>query len=157
MIKTLCTLLAALLVSASALAQTPVKCDMNNDGAVDRNDVAAVRALIGTPASANPQADANNDGLITINDVRACTLRCTLPQCAVNAAKIAAVSPFSVVAVCDMNGGGQINSLDITIIRPLIGTPAVNNPAADANGDGKITINDVRACILRCTNANCAI
>lgn len=57
---------------------------------------------------------------------------------------------------CDVNTDGKVDLSDINLIRAGIGqAPAANDPR-DATGDGKITINDVRACVLKCTNANCA-
>ncbi len=73
-----------------------------------------------------------------------------------------AVSLFSAAAlsqaplVCDVNGDGQVDVTDITIIRMGIGQPTFPGDPRDANGDGKITINDVRFCVLHCTHANCA-
>jgi hypothetical protein len=63
----------------------------------------------------------------------------------------------SLSTVCDVNLDGVVNITDINLIRSGIGqTPTANDPR-DATGDGKITINDVRACTLKCTKTNCAI
>jgi hypothetical protein len=57
---------------------------------------------------------------------------------------------------CDVDRDGDVDINDINLIRAAIGqTPAANDPR-DANGDGRITINDVRYCTLRCTRASCA-
>jgi hypothetical protein len=62
----------------------------------------------------------------------------------------------SVSAVCDIDKDGDIDTADLSLIRAGIGqTPTANDPR-EANGDGKITINDVRYCTLRCTRASCA-
>ncbi|MDH4392721.1 MAG: IgGFc-binding protein [Aquabacterium sp.] len=62
----------------------------------------------------------------------------------------------TVVATCDIDRDGDIDISDVNVVRAAIGqTPAANDPR-DANLDRKITINDVRACTLRCTRANCA-
>jgi hypothetical protein len=62
----------------------------------------------------------------------------------------------SKLVVCDIDNDGDIDTNDLNIIRSSIGqVPAANDPR-DANVDGKITINDVRACTLRCTRASCA-
>jgi len=62
----------------------------------------------------------------------------------------------SLVNVCDVDGDGDIDVDDLGLIRAGIGqTPTANDPR-EANGDGKITINDVRYCTLRCTKAGCA-
>jgi hypothetical protein len=57
--------------------------------------------------------------------------------------------------VCDVDGNGVVDRTDIGLVRAAIGLVPVAGDVRDANGDGKITINDVRACTLRCTNANC--
>jgi len=60
------------------------------------------------------------------------------------------------VLTCDIDGDGDIDNLDVTAVRQGIGqTPASGDPR-DANSDGKITINDVRACTLQCTKPSCA-
>jgi streptogramin lyase len=57
---------------------------------------------------------------------------------------------------CDVDVDGDVDSIDIALIRAAIGqTPTLNDPR-DANGDGKITINDARYCALRCTRTSCA-
>jgi hypothetical protein len=58
-------------------------------------------------------------------------------------------------AACDVDGNGRVDSVDVGLVRAGIGqTPTANDPR-DANGDGKITMVDVRQCTLQCTNANC--
>ncbi len=60
------------------------------------------------------------------------------------------------VTVCDVDANGSIDTNDLNLIRLAIGsTPTANDPR-EATGDGKITINDVRACTLKCTRASCA-
>jgi Dockerin type I domain/EF hand len=62
----------------------------------------------------------------------------------------------SKINACDVNGDGAIDSADIALIRAGIGqAPAANDPR-DADGDGNITMLDVRQCILQCTRARCA-
>ena len=59
----------------------------------------------------------------------------------------------SLVSVCDVNGDGSVDTLDLNLIRAAVGqVPAANDPR-DANG--KITINDARACTLQCTRPGC--
>ncbi|MDM4766636.1 hypothetical protein [Pelomonas sp. SE-A7] len=61
------------------------------------------------------------------------------------------------MTVCDVDANGSIDLNDINLIRAAIGmTPTANDPR-EATGDGKITINDVRACTLKCTRASCAV
>ena len=62
----------------------------------------------------------------------------------------------SAASVCDVDLDKDVDGNDINLIRAAIGqTPTANDPR-DATGDGKITINDVRACTLQCTKPNCA-
>jgi hypothetical protein len=55
---------------------------------------------------------------------------------------------------CDIDLDGDVDTADLTSIRSAIGQSGAGNPR-DANGDGKITINDVRYCTLRCTRPGC--
>ncbi|RMH34417.1 MAG: DUF11 domain-containing protein, partial [Nitrospirae bacterium] len=59
--------------------------------------------------------------------------------------------------VCDVDADGDIDRNDITQIFAARGTPAAPGDPRDANGDGLITINDGRACVLQCTLPGCAI
>lgn len=62
----------------------------------------------------------------------------------------------NVVQACDVNGDFVVDKNDINLIRAAIGqTPTAGDPR-DVNLDGKITINDVRACVLKCTHPSCA-
>jgi hypothetical protein len=62
-----------------------------------------------------------------------------------------------VVATCDIDKDSDVDMNDVNAVRAGIGqVPAAGDPR-DATLDGKITINDVRACILRCTRASCAV
>lgn len=62
----------------------------------------------------------------------------------------------SLVTRCDIDRDGDIDSLDVNLIRNAIGQVPVAGDPRDPSGDGKITINDVRACVLSCTRAACA-
>lgn len=58
--------------------------------------------------------------------------------------------------VCDVDLDGDIDKLDTALISKARGkTPTANDPR-DANLDGKIDPADVKACIPKCTRANCA-
>ena len=57
---------------------------------------------------------------------------------------------------CDVDRDGDIDRNDIALIRAAIGQVPTANDPRDANGDGRITVNDVRICTLRCTRASCA-
>jgi hypothetical protein len=60
------------------------------------------------------------------------------------------------IAKCDVDGDGDIDSVDILLIRAGIGQAPAAGDKRDANGDGRIDVNDVRACTLKCTRAKCA-
>ncbi len=65
-------------------------------------------------------------------------------------------STGNVVQRCDIDADGDVDSADLSLIRAAVGqVPGAGDPR-DATLDGKITINDVRACTLQCTRANCA-
>ena len=59
---------------------------------------------------------------------------------------------------CDVNGDGQIDSRDISLIFSARNTPAngVDDPR-DADGDLEITVADARVCQQKCTHTACAI
>jgi hypothetical protein len=62
----------------------PPRCDMDNDGDIDSLDIRAITALRNrTVPPADARADADFNGIINVNDARACTLRCTRQNCAV--------------------------------------------------------------------------
>lgn len=65
--------------------QQPVRkaCDLDQDADVDSDDVNALMALRGTPATAGDPRDIDKDGMITVADARACALKCTLANCTV--------------------------------------------------------------------------
>lgn len=61
-------------------------------------------------------------------------------------------------STCDVNGDGSINKTDIALITAMRNKPATSTfDSRDADGDGTITVNDARACTLRCTKTNCAL
>lgn len=64
--------------------QQPLRkpCDIDFDDDVDLNDINAITAARGQTALPGDWRDYDKDGLITVNDARACTLRCTLANCA---------------------------------------------------------------------------
>jgi len=49
--------------------------DLNNDGAVGLDDVAAILAAAGTTATTNPAADLNGDGAVGLDDAAAALSR----------------------------------------------------------------------------------
>jgi hypothetical protein len=60
----------------------PKVCDVNGDGAIDRNDIAAILLARNTAAKPGDPRDANGDGIISVEDARLCALACTNSQCA---------------------------------------------------------------------------
>ena len=62
---------------------TRLQCDVDGNGRVDRNDIAAIFAARGTIAAfGGDPRDGNGDGHITVMDSRVCTLRCNNALCA---------------------------------------------------------------------------
>jgi RHS repeat-associated protein len=74
--------LAYLLLAGPLWALT---CDVDDDGDIDRNDVALIQGTLPSrlpSTGAHDPRDADGNGRIDIIDVRACALRCTRPRCA---------------------------------------------------------------------------
>jgi hypothetical protein len=58
---------------------------------------------------------------------------------------------------CDIDQDGDVDRNDVNLIFAVRGQkvpPA--DPNRDIDGDGVITVNDARACVLKCTRPNCA-
>ena len=60
------------------------------------------------------------------------------------------------MCIRDRDKDGDVDLSDISLVRAGIGQVPTPADPRDATGDNKITINDVRACTLKCTKANCA-
>ncbi len=78
--------LALLTLSNQSLAQcagaVPLLCDADSNYIVDANDIEAISAARGTPASGPGDIrDIDSDGVITILDARQCVAYCEHPQC----------------------------------------------------------------------------
>ena len=58
--------------------------------------------------------------------------------------------------VCDVDGDGIVASEDISAIFAARKTQADPGDPRDADGNGEITVNDGRFCVLQCTFPNCA-
>jgi hypothetical protein len=66
----------------SGTCNTPIVCDANDDGKIDRNDIALITAARGMAVSPGDPRDADGDGTITVADARKCALMCTKANCA---------------------------------------------------------------------------
>jgi len=61
------------------------------------------------------------------------------------------------VVRCDVDGNGQVDTLDIRAIMARRNQPATGpDDPADADGNGIIDANDARQCVLQCTFDRCA-
>ena len=56
-------------------------CDVDNNGQVDRNDIAAFAARRNQPATPSDPFDVNGDDVVNVLDQRTCVLQCTNPSC----------------------------------------------------------------------------
>jgi uncharacterized repeat protein (TIGR01451 family) len=94
-------------------------CDLDRDADIDRNDVDAIFAARGQPASGpSDPRDLNRDGVISVNDARLCVLACSLPECAVappRACGLLGVEPLLLLALARggrlarrIRGGGSL-------------------------------------------------
>jgi hypothetical protein len=64
----------------------------------------------------------------------------------------------SQVVLCDVDGDGDIDRMDLRLISRARNQPASGpDDPRDANGDGVINPRDVKACIPQCTRPSCAI
>jgi len=62
------------------------------------------------------------------------------------------------VTVCDVDGDGDVDKVDLSLISRSRNQPATGpDDPRDANGDGLITPADVIACVAQCTNPGCAL
>lgn len=59
--------------------------------------------------------------------------------------------------VCDVNLDGDIDKADLSLISRSRNQTAEPGDPRDADGDGRITPNDVKTCIPQCTRPNCAL
>lgn len=57
---------------------------------------------------------------------------------------------------CDIDSNGVVDIADIRAIAAARNNPAAPGDARDVDGDGVITVNDARQCVLQCTNPRCA-
>lgn len=67
-------------------------------------------------------------------------------------------APEPEIRMCDANGDGAINRLDIALIMEARNTPSTGpEDPRDVDGDGTITLLDARQCALRCDKPRCSI
>jgi hypothetical protein len=59
-------------------------------------------------------------------------------------------------ARCDISGDGQVDRRDIDLIFAGRGIPAPQSDWRDVDGDGLVTVNDARVCVLSCSAPSCA-
>jgi hypothetical protein len=86
----------ALLLAGTGLHAWALKCDVDNNGRIDRDDINLITQayLARTPVTGpDDPRDADNNLLITSADARICTLRCKYASCATNGAPIANAGP----------------------------------------------------------------
>jgi hypothetical protein len=57
---------------------------------------------------------------------------------------------------CDLNNDGHVNVDDINVIMAGRGTRVAPGDPRDVDGDGMVTTNDARACVLKCDKPLCA-
>jgi hypothetical protein len=63
-----------------------------------------------------------------------------------------------VIQVCDADGSGSIDRIDIRMILLARNAPSMGpDDPMDADGDGQITVRDAKICIRQCTNPRCEI
>jgi len=62
---------------------------------------------------------------------------------------------FTRISTCDIDADEDIDSIDIDSIFRARNTTARSGDPRDADGDGRITVNDARVCANRCTRPLC--
>jgi hypothetical protein len=120
--------------------------DSDGDGVCDEED--------NCPAKANAnQADRDRDG---VGDV--CDNCPDVPNPNQEDSNGNGIGDACEGGKCDLDKDGDIDKADIRVITGLRGQtspPADSN--ADADGNGKINVNDARACTLQCTRPRCRL
>ncbi|MFA5983750.1 MAG: nidogen-like domain-containing protein [Methylococcaceae bacterium] len=61
-----------------------------------------------------------------------------------------------VFAVCDLDQNGSVSKSDISILSRNLRSTVPAGTLGDINGDGRITTQDTRGCVLQCTLPACA-
>lgn len=84
--------LLGLVLASPLAAHAALKCDVDNNGRIDKVDLGLIQSAIqaGAPATGpDDPRDADNNGLINSGDGRICALRCKYAQCATNGVPVA--------------------------------------------------------------------
>jgi hypothetical protein len=106
-------------------------------------------------SSGNVSFSYNSNGSTGTDTIRACFTNPAGQQiCAQEVKKEWIVSGH---AICDVDGDGDIDKLDLSLISKSRGQTVQLGDPRDSDGDGVITPADVKACIPLCTRVSCAI
>jgi len=62
---------------------------------------------------------------------------------------------INVPLLCDIDLDGDVDRNDTSLITAVRNRPMPANDLRDYDGDGMATVNDARACVLKCTRLNC--
>lgn len=112
-----------------------------------------VNANCTTDANGNVSFTYTSNGVLGTDDIQACFTNQAGQQIC---SQIAHKEWTTLAGVCDVNSDGSVNILDINIIGKFRGQTSVACPACDVDGDGWITTNDARQCVLLCNKPRCA-
>jgi len=63
---------------------------------------------------------------------------------------------INVPLLCDIDLDGDVDRNDTSLITAVRNQAAVSGDLRDYDGDGTVTVNDARSCVLRCTRSSCA-
>lgn len=66
------------------------------------------------------------------------------------------IASASASTSCDVNGSGATDNVNVGLVRAAIGLTVPPGDIRDQDGNGVITMNDARACVLLCTKPRCA-
>jgi hypothetical protein len=133
----------ALSLGLGGTAAWALKCDVDNNGRIDRADISLIQqAVVARAPVSGPDdpRDADNNGVINSIDSRLCVLRCKYPSCATNGAPLADAGPDQTVRVTErvqLNGAASAdpdgNALVYSwsfVSRPAGSAAVLSNPGA---------------------------
>lgn len=105
------------------------------------------RGLVGTTLTTQLVNGLVTDGVLTTQQAA------TIQSSVIKSLVLPPVPP-----ACDVNGDGQIDTNDISLITSVLNTPASGpNDPRDADHNGVINALDARKCVTLCTHAACAV